>query len=174
MRTIFAALFVISALYLSSCKDKDTNLFAVPKQDTTSNMGFMNLSFAGKTFHVVHMTADNSPIHSLIALTKSFDKQDTLWIGQIQVTDHKQKMISMDLTVYNASSGAAVGTYVVRTNNCTVTDFSEGKNRVYAVGAGSYVDITAAGFTTTGTLNLNLYYNKESYNATGNFTIYRY
>lgn len=174
MKTLFTALFVFGALYFSSCTKLGTpvtNVPPVPKTDTVTNLGYMNITFGGKTYNMPHMVVTKSPVHTLIALTKSFDQQDTLWISQIQVTDHKSKIFSIDLTSYNISSGAAVGTYDIRDNSSTFTDFTEGKNRVYAVSQGGTINITSSGYTTKGNFNINLHYNSQDYPASGTFEI---
>ena len=176
MKHILTILFIAGAFYWSSCTKNDTPINApviLPKADSVSVGDSLQLSFAGKSFTITDLTVINSPVYSLFGKTQAFDQYDTLWIAQIQMTDHQSKTISLNLTAYNNTSGTSTGTYLVRDNTCTVTDFSEGQNKNYAVAIGSSISITDTFKTLRGILSLNLYYDHNYYPATGSFKIYK-
>ena len=177
MKRILALLLAIGAFYLSSCSKSDTpitNPVIIPKSDSVTKGGYLQITFTGKSFYIKDLTVQGSPIYSLSANTLPFDHTDTLWISQLQLIDHKAKQVAMNLTVYKDSTDSTsnLGTYRIRTNTSTVTDNSEGKNKVYAVSLGSTVKLTHTDFTTEGTLALTLHYNDSSFAATGYFKIY--
>lgn len=174
MRAIFTALMLTCVCYLSSCSSNDNNnTVTLPTAaDSTTNTSYMQLSFAGKTFTVRDLKVRHQPIHSLFADVMASDVNDTLFIGQLQLTDHESKILNVNMTIYNNSSMSSVGTYYVTTNTSTVTDFTEGANKTYAVGVGSTVEITNTSISVDGTMNLDLYFNYNHYPATGTFTIY--
>ena len=176
MKSIFTLLLAAAAFYLSSCTTNSSpnTLTIIPKADSISVGDTLQISFAGKSFIITDLTILNSPVQTLFAKTQAFDQNDTLYIGQILQTDHLYKTISVNLTVYNStSSPSSIGTYLVRDNTCTLTDYSEGQNRTYAVSIGSTVNITNSTYPLMGTLSLNLYYDHNSYPATGSFKIYK-
>jgi hypothetical protein len=174
MLRILAILMVICAFYLSSCTTtQNTNLIPpATKADSVTKKGFMQVSFGTRSFMIYDLTVRNSPVHTMTAGTMATDQNDTLWIAQIQIEDHLYKTISMTMTGYNNTSNAAIGTYMVRDNSSTLSDYSDGQNRIYSISIGSTFDITNTGFTTEGTLSLNLYYNHTYFPATGTFKIY--
>ncbi len=175
MKSILTLLLVAGTLYLSSCTKTDTpvtNVPLTPKADSVTKGGFFQISFNGESYMIHDLVVQRVPVYSLYAFTMASNQQDTLYIAQIQLTDHQAKTISVDLTLYNNTSDASIGTYLVTTNNCTLTDYSEGQNRTYSVSLGSSVTLTNTDYTTEGTLSLNLYYNHVNYPATGSFKIY--
>jgi hypothetical protein len=172
MKNLFAALLVSGAFYFAACtKAVPYAPYVVKKSDSTTNKGNFNITFNSKSLYMEQLSVLKIAEHEFVSNTKSFDQADTLFITQVSITDRKSKMMSMKLTVYNNTSGMPVGTYVVRNNDCTFTDFADGKNQVYAIEPGGTVDITETGVTTKGTFNFILRYNTKIYPATGNFVV---
>ena len=175
MKSILTLLLIAGTFYLSSCNKNDTpvtNPVIIPKADSVTKGGYLQFSYNGENFTINDLVVQQQVVYSLFANTMASDVSDTLYISQIQMTDHQSKTISLNLTTYNNTSLSPIGTYLVRTNDCTFTDFTNGENRVFAVSIGSVVNLTNTGYTTEGTLQLNLYYNRTSYPATGSFKIY--
>jgi len=172
MKNLFAALLVFGAFYFAACtKAVPYAPYVVKKSDSTTNFGYLNITFNSKTLRMEQLTVLKIAEHEFVSNTKGFDMADTLFITQAQITDRKSKMMSLKLTVYNNTSGTPVGTYVIRNNDCTFTDFADGKNQVYAIQPGGTVDITSTGVTTKGTFNFTLLYNHKAYPASGDFVI---
>src|SRR6185295_8391453 len=99
-------------------------------------------SFGSRSFMIYDLVVRNSPVHTLGASINATDQNDTLWIAQIQLEDHLYKTISMNMTGYNNTSNAAIGTYVIRDNSSTLSDYSDGQNRIYSISIGSTFNIT--------------------------------
>ncbi len=172
MKNLFAALLVSGAFYFAACtKAVPYAPYVVKKSDSTTNNGNITIYFAGKTVQMSQLSVLKIAEHEFVSNTKSFDQADTLFITQVNITDRKSKLMNMKLTVYNNTSGSPIGTYVVRNNDCTFTDFAEGKNQVYAIEPGGTVDITETGPTTKGTFNFTLRYNNKTYPSSGNFVV---
>ena len=174
MKSVLTILLIACTFYLSSCttNSSSSNLTVLPKADSVMNNGFLQISFNGESFLINNLTVLNSPVYTSTSSILPTNITDTLWIGQFQMSDHKATQVSLNLTGYNDVSGAAIGTYFVTTNTSTLTDYSQGQNRVYAVSIGSSINVTnVLNDTTYGTLSLNLYYNNNTYPATGSFKI---
>jgi len=94
MKRILTLVLMAGAFYFSSCTKDEvpvTNPVVIPKTDSTTKGGFLQISFAGKMFYFNDLNVKGVPVYSLYANTMSFDHNDTLFISQIQMTDHESQ-----------------------------------------------------------------------------------
>jgi hypothetical protein len=179
MKHNFTLILFAALVGLASCGsggEKITNILALPVADSVSKgsefqITFNNTGTDSETFNMYDLTENNSPVHAMSA-TVIMNPQDSFWTANIEVTDYLAKQVSLNLNVVRDST-FSYGVYNVIANNSTLTDYSLGQNRVYAVTTGSTVTLTLVSPSViTGTFNFNLLYNYQFNTATGSFTIY--
>lgn len=174
MKNFFTSLLLLSGvLYLSSCSNKvdgTTNSLIIPPEDSVTVNSTIILYYNNDTFVIHDLTVKNLPIESFFA-SDPYNPTDSIWTTTIVLTDYLKKQISLNLTA-NRDSSSALGIYYVTTNSSTLTDYTNGENRVYSIMEGSYLTITASNYPITGTMALTLRYNNDTIPATGTFSIY--
>jgi hypothetical protein len=173
MKRIFTLIMIAGVVYLSSCGNGANDKIAViPAPDSTSKGSKFQISFGSETFFLNDYTLNKIPTVSLFA-SDIYNATDSMWHARIEVTDRTNKQISLILNVDNPIIGdTSVATFYVTKNTSTLSDYSNGENKTYAISVGSYVNITQATYPIKGDLFLTLYYNHDTLQATGNFLIY--
>lgn len=170
MRRIFTVVMLAGLCYLSACSEDGTSVTPMSTNDTVSKGGYMQIAFGTKSFLLEDLVVNNSPVHTLYASLLS-SPPDNYFTARIIAKDEKSKTVTLNLTLKNSST-VPTGVYQVVENNSTLSDYSSGQNRNYAISVGSYIDITSSSYPIKGTLHLNLYYNHQTIPATGDFKIY--
>lgn len=171
MRKIFMVLLLPVVLYLSSCKDNYTIPVPTPG-DTTTNKSYMNVMFGNDTFAIKDLKVNNSPFYALYArVNRNYSFTDSSWQARLEVWDYKYQKISLNMDLVNTTP-IDTGDYFITTNTSTLTDYSDGEDKIYRIGLGSVVHISSVEYPITGYMNLNLYYNHAVTQATGDFKIF--
>ncbi len=171
MKKIFMVLLLPVVLYLSSCKDKYTIPVPTPG-DTTTNNSFMTVMYGNDTFAIKDLKVNNSPFYALYArIHRNYNFTDSSWQARLEVWDYKYQKISLNMDLVNTTP-IDTGDYYITMNTSTLTDYSDGQDKIYRIGLGSVVHISSAEYPITGYMNLNLYYNHAVTQATGNFKIF--
>ena len=177
-RIAVASLIACSvALGLSSCTKTSTpvtNLPVVPSSDSVSNGSYLQIYFGSKSFYVKDLAVAKSVVHSLYIKTAASDASNMKFIGQMQVTDHLRKMVSINITATNDTSlsGTGIGQYTLVTNTSTLTDYSDGENKTYSIMIpDSYFTVDSIGLYYEGSFYFNMNYNNQGVGAYGTYKI---
>ncbi len=174
MKSIITVLLLSCLFGLSSCSEDSgtTNLVTVPVEDTITKGSYLQIAFLDKSFYISDISVNNSPIYEMFA-NSLFNDRDSIWSSKLVLTDYRNQKMALYLNT-KTNNANNIGKYFVQDNTSTLTDFSGGENKNYAITTGSHIEITTyASQYLEGSLYLNLRYNYAYYVATGHFKIFR-
>lgn len=181
MKRFYTLILIAGLAYLCSCSN-NSNTVVTPKADSVSNGSYINMNLRPDTadsFKVYDYTLNKTPVYKIYG-EKSvvYNITDTQYVMKIQLTDYRSSKVALNLTAYRRST-VDTGDYFVNTNTSTLTDFTKGENKTYAIAldtgvlAHATLHLSTGTYPLKGTFSLRLRYNYDTSRATGRFVIYQ-
>jgi|GEM_PF-4680251 len=168
MRNIVTLLLVSGIVFICSCGNgANAPIPIVPPADSSSNGSYLNIWFQADHFIMKDLSL-NGVSSIQVHATDIFNATDTFWEFHMQVVDQPKNQMELNLT---ARGNSPTGAFTVVDNSSTLTDYSHGENKVYAIAIGSVVTVTQNNYPIKGNMNLTLYYNHATTYANDSFQL---
>jgi hypothetical protein len=169
MKNILTLLLVSGVIYLSSCGNGANDpVPVVPIADSTTTGSYFSIWFQSDTFFIRDVSLNGIPAVTLRS-SAIYNATDSMWECRVKLNDVGHTRINLDITATNTSP---TGSYTVKDNSSTLTDFSHGENKTYSIGIGSVINLSQSSYPIIGQMSLTLYYNHTTTYANDTFKIY--